>query len=682
MQPDPQPGGHKRAASTPPTQAGTSPKPPHPAGGRQGPPPSPPAPTCELRSSFFVVELPLSPRLFADRHVPTAVRHLVPTISHHLRRGMLLLHAEILCQLAGSPNGDLPASFSVLNSLRAAASAHVRKDASLGRALERRGGGVTQGLGVWVAAGGAGPPAPLHNGVGPSCKLHAQCIACEAAVPVPGYRAHMEGCRHPVRAAMAPGHEPSRVNGAVPAPPPFTSVERLYPLLSAAAFLLFRTAFSGLRSHYLVTSTVQFVECAFDLPRAQAWAVLLTPPAQLESLGPALLAVLDSRVDSRGWSLRRVRDTLRTASRPVVVRGKARACSTATFTNSELNECVRAALCLRWHMAGCHRDAAATQGTSSVGFPCPVLTPSASWSQVTVNLTAQGAAEVLVLASAMDLWHRVVGPRQLGSAPATSSQAAWCGCVAEARAVQGQGQGSSDDPAAIDAEAELELSDLVGEVAPAPAAAASHGSTKWTSQLLNLQEPAIARLVGRHGAPCGLAVNGGSVFLRFQRTVLLPSAGRVNPDTPAADAHATLPMGDHDLCDRDEAEGDGEGEDEDDGAAGGEPEEQSLFVDLVYRKWLPAPAAASIRSFHDPALSRDTRAFARGAHGLYALEGVPRDWHQGSHAIHAYDLGKLLIAAGVSNEAHTAAADATIARVLSREVGAGSSGCSALHDAQ
>ena len=544
------------------------------------------------------------------------------------------------------PDGLLPRDFPILHVLRSAVSSFLRRDARLVREQLARGGDVTRALAMWATAGGHRPPAPLHPGVGPGCKIAAACVTCGSSTSVAEYGTHLARCKGgQLPAACAPPPPPGRQAAPSPPPPPaFTGCEQLYSLLSASAYVLFRTAFSGLRSHYLVTTVLAYVQVSFDLPKGQALSILITREEQLATtLSPTLAALLDTRVDALGWPLRRVRDLLQLASRPAIVRGRVQACSTTSFTNQELSQCVTAAIQLRWHLQAAYKRAAA--GGTTPGFPCPIVTPSAVWSQAVINLTRPGAREMLVLASAMGLWHSAAGLRQASDAPSSSSDAAWCGCVAEARAVKGR-RSEDDDDAMIDAEVEADLADVTVE-GRAPTSSGP-GESRWTTELLNLNDPVVARLVRRHGAPCGVGVNGGSAFLRFQRTVLVSLAEGAG-DSGARGQPGRQEDDLSEFCELTASEEAGWEPDEGDNPeAGAKPDEGGPpLLDMVYRCWASAPAAKSIRSYHDPGLSRDKEALIRGAPGMYHLCAVPVGWRHGARRILAYDLGSLLLAAGL-----------------------------------
>jgi hypothetical protein len=615
-----------------------------------------------VRSSFTVVELPLGRAHFLDQDMPAAIRHIAPIAAQHLRRGLLLFHSELVSRLEASGDGSLPLDFPVLDCLRTAVSSHLRREFT--HHDVKRGGLVARGLAAWAAAGGAPPPPPLHAGIGADCKMAACCVSCEAAVDVTSYRMHVARCPKlvaapPVGPAGGPvagasgaaGPSPAAGARGVPTPPTGTSAERLYGTLSGAAYSLFRTAFSGLRGTYLITVVLQYVQISFDLPAAQATAILLTPTASLTTaLAPALLAVLD-RTDPLGWSLERVRDTLHVACRPTIVKGRAKACSTTMFTNSELSVAVVAALMLRYHIQAAHRHATSRAGGSTPGFPCPILTPSAAWSQGVVDLTRAGATELGVVAGAVGLWDQVVGQRLAGASPGSSSDAAWVGCIAESRIARGQWVAPSSDVVDKDTEADV-------------IAAEGQADVPWTSQFLNTRgDPTLTRLVRRLGPPCGVGVNAGSVFVRFHTTVLVQQEFAATEDTHGATNAATCVSEvecEVDDVPVDDVEGMGEGPGPD---TLDDSEPVNLCVDVQYRRWRTAPAPKAVKSYYDPALCRDSDAFVRGQHGLYAICAVPIQWQRGGVSLHGYDPGLLVIAAGVST-----AGDATF---FTREVGGG-----------
>ncbi len=268
----------------------------------------------------------------------------------------------------------------------------------------------------------------------------------------------------------------------------------------------------------------------------------------------------------------------------------------------------------------------------------------------------------------MGLWNQMVAPRLTGTTPGSSSDASWVGCVTEARIARGQW--ASPAAEAIDKETEADIASAEG--------LGDGEDSGWTSQFLNLKgDPTLARLVRRFGPPCGLGFTGGSIYLRFPTTVLVPVSSK-----ECATAAAEGTPGDATTCAEEAAElelevEDPGGDDGDDGVGNGEDvtvpaavakdavdDPVHLCVDVQYRRWESAPAPQSVRSFHDMNLIRDSAAFLRGQHGLYALSAVPIRWHQPGVSIFSYDPGVLLLLTGVTS----ASEDAIF---LSREVSAG-----------
>ena len=492
-------------------------------------------------------------------------------------------------------------------------------------------------LGLWAASGGDPAASALHNGVGEDGQFVGVCIGCGQSVLHSAYATHRtakncaglrSGAGGGAGASGGPGERVGRSVPQPPPPPPGTSVERVYSFLTHELRNVYRTSLSGLRGSYLLGLCKAYVQSVFSMPASVVDQALF---GKLDEMPPLLAGRLSER-DTHGWPLQKIRDLVWAACSPCLVRGRWKSASTVSWSDEQLSVAVKASLALRSHMqhafdvaVGLLAAQALTSGggpakASGIGYSRPILLPAAAWTQPTVPLTAACATELVIIGKALTLWKSVAGPRQGSATPTHSSRAAWIGCVFEARRLLQRTALGHHAPAS---EALAEEEDVQGDLLDT-----SGARQAWIRDLLAWDtDPVLADLFRRFGPPCGLSVNGGSLFLRFHRTVL--SRGRSGGEEEEEEEAETEEGEEADVCTHPCDESD-----------------TMPHVDFKYHRWSSAPPTPSVHSLYDPALSTDTAAFELGEEGFYSLYGVPRHWKAGATRVTYLDLGQLLLAAG------------------------------------